>query len=251
MMNEEDTGHSATDDQSRLSAQSFYSLQWENGRKEAASSVSSFLPLTSVFCESQKVSRSKSTLKHTENEKSQYQHIGVLINDTVVHHFHGFLLWTLAKKWYWFYQNSLNIEQNLSRLNQFLVTSDLCSHWTWNCYMMWHNHSRSEDFGCLPYMYDKWDFWPMRFQWVGLFRRKPSNRQNLSLIGGYSWLDLHVFSLRSYCFITSCLFWTQFYIWLALCIMCFSHTFRHAEFICLCNIFSHVQYRTNYTNVCN
>ncbi len=41
MMNEEDTGHSATDDQSRLSAQSFYSLQWENGRKEAASSVSS------------------------------------------------------------------------------------------------------------------------------------------------------------------------------------------------------------------
>lgn len=176
MMNEVDTGHSATDDQSRLSAQSFYSLQWENGRKEAASSVSSFLPLTSVFCESQKVSGSKSSLKHTEKERSQYQHwcankqqfpwISIMMS--------------CQKKLYSFFQNIkqhktyLCIKQNWSRLNQFLVTSDLCSHWTWNCYVMWHNHSQSEDFWCLTYIYDKWDFWPMRFQRVGLFRVKKT-----------------------------------------------------------------------------
>ncbi len=129
----------------------------------------------------------------------------------------------LSKKWYSFYQNCLYIEQNWWRFNQFLVKQfvftlnmKLC----WN-YVMWHNPSRSEDFWCLTCIYDKWNFWPMRFQWVGLFRRKPSNRQNLSLIGGYSWLDLHGFYLRSYCFITSRLSWTQFYIRLALCIIFF------------------------------
>ncbi len=173
MMNEEDTGHSATDDQSRLSTQSFYSLQWENGRKEAASSVSSFLPLTSVFCESQKVSGSKSSLKHTEKEGSQYQHWCANKRQWYIISM-DFYYDVLPEKLYSFFQNCLYIKQNWSRLNQFLVTSDLCSHWTWNCYVMWHNHSQSEDFWCLTYIYDKWDFWPMRFQWVGLFRVKKT-----------------------------------------------------------------------------